>query len=205
MPEYKFDITKLKNGDNILFHYRGFSWVSMAIRELTQSYWNHVGKFYWEGENGVIIEALFKGVKITPIEDYIDFPNKYDLKAVRLKLEAFKDEAEYKLGMDTARIRMYNSIGKKYDFGAIVWLGIFYIWKNYYKKSKQYIGKTLGLNPLENRDKFFCSETVCKADYGISSKFPYFYQGKTKADCSTTTPKDTGWHNVDFITGKDIL
>lgn len=199
MKEFKIDL--LHSGDNILVHSKGLFPTSIAIRELTESYWNHASRFFWEGSKGVVVEALFSGVVITPIAKYLD-TKKYDLKAVRLKQEAFADEKEYRDGIFTAQARIYNQVGKKYDFGAITFLGLKYIWKSWWKKNKKYIK----FNPFESREKFFCSELICEADYNISSLNPYLYQGKTKNKCDTTTPKDIAKSkNVEYICGVDLI
>lgn len=195
----------LKSGDNILFHTKGLSLISIGIRMLTESFFNHVGK-YVEGEiskKGFVIEALGKGVAKTPIEKYLDNKN-YILKVVRLKQEAFKDKEEYDKGLEISRQRLYDKIGQKYDFWAIVYLGILYISKAYWNKGAKYLPKRF--NPFQGRQEFFCSELVCQCDYGISSLHPYLYQGKTKQDCSTTTPKDIGKSdNVEYVCGEDKL
>ena len=195
------DIKLLKNGDNILVHSKGLSPTSIAIRELTESYWNHASKFYWEGDNGVVVEALFGGVVITSIEKYLN-EKKFDIKVVRLRPEAFKNEQEYEDGLQTARMRIYNQVGKKYDFGAITWLAMKYLWKTSWKKAKKYIR----FNPFESREKFFCSELVCQADYEISSLYPFLYRGNTKSKCDTTTPRDIAKSkNCEYILGVDLI
>ena len=116
----------LKSGDNILFHTKGLSLISIGIRMLTESFFNHVGKYVEEVDRkGYIIEALGSGVVKTPIEKYLDNKN-YILKVVRLKQEAFKDKEEYEKGLEISRKRLYEKIGQKYDWWAIVYLGILY-------------------------------------------------------------------------------
>ncbi len=196
MPKYALINTKLlKPGDKILFHTKGFSPVSVGIRFLTKSFWNHVGQYEEEDSGGYVIEALGKGVVKTPIDKYIG-NRSYILKAVRLKEESFKDHEEYIKGLETSRKRMYHRIGSKYDWWAIVWLGFKYTIKGWFKKTP--------INLLQNREKFYCSELVCENDYRISSIYPYLYQGKTKSKCSTCTPKDIGKaKTVEFVTGED--
>lgn len=194
----------LKSGDNILVHTKGFlSFFSIGIRMLTESFWNHAAKYVEEVDGkGYFIEALGGGVKKTPIEEYLD-NKKYILKATRLKKEAFKDEEEYSLGLRTSRERLYIAIGTKYDWWAVIFLGFKYIIKGYYKEGRKYI--PLG-NPLQKREEFFCSELICECDYGISSLHPFLYQGKTKQDCSSTTPKDIGKSvNAGYVCGEDKL
>ena len=156
----------LRSGDLILFHTRGFSLISIGIRQLTQSYWNHIGMFVEDVyKQGFVIEALGKGVVSTPIEKYIG--NKwYDLKVIQIKEEAFEDKEEYDKGVALAISRMRLSIGKKYDWWAIVWLGIKYLSRAYWNKGAKHIPERF--NPFQSRYKFFCSELVCESCYEIS-------------------------------------
>jgi len=196
MAKYSLiDIGLLKAGDKILFHTKGFSPISMGIRFLTKSFWNHVGQYEDENGKGYVIEALGKGVAKTPIEKYI-YSKKYILKVVRLKENAFKDHEEYLKGLETSRERIYAVIGSAYDWWAIIWLGCKYTIKGWFKKTP--------INLFQNREKFYCSEMICENDYKISSLYPYMYQGKTKQKCDTTTPKDIGKaKTVEFVTGED--
>jgi hypothetical protein len=197
------DKNLLKEGDIFLFHTRGFSPFSMAIRQLTQSFWNHCGLYYEDVyKRGYIIEALGNGVVLTPAEKYLD-EKTHILKVVRVKESAFENEFEYWQGIATAVKRMKDKIGAKYDWWAIVWLGFKYLGKGSYKKAREFI--PIG-NPLQSRDKFFCSEVICEAFYNLSKLFIYMFQGTTKQTCDTTTPKDIGKsNNVEYITGKDVL
>ena len=196
------DKNLLKDGDIFLFHTRGFSPISMAIRQLTKSFWNHTGMFCEDVyKKGFIIEAQ-GGVVKTPVEKYLN-ERQHIIKVVRLKPEAFADEFEYKRGFATAIRRMFQKIGSKYDTWAIVWLGFKYIFKGSYDKTREYI--PVG-NPLQKRDEFFCSELVCEACWNISTLNEFLFQGATKQTCDTTTPKDVGKsNNVEFICGKDVL
>ncbi len=193
----------LRDGDLILFHTKGLNLVSMGIRMLTESFWNHVGMHVIDTDKkGFVIEALGNGVTKTPIEKYIDNKN-YILKTVAIKPEAFKDQREYEAGLGTAIVRMWEAVGRKYDWWAIVWLGFKYAFKGSYKKTRQFI--PVG-NPLQSRDKFFCSEIICESCYGISSVYPQLFAGKTKQTCDTTTPKDIGKSpNVKFVGGYDAV
>lgn len=198
-----FDPKLLKEGDNILFHTGGFSPMSVAIRILTESYWNHAGKYVEESDKGYVIEALGSGVVKTSLDKYLNNKN-YRLKAIRLKEEAFKDKNEYDYGIMIGVGRMYDKIGKKYDKLGVIWLGVKLIAKGYWKKGNQYL--PVKFNPFQSREKFFCSEAICESDFEISSLYTYLYQGVTGQLCDTTTPKDIGkskW--VMFVTGEDKL
>lgn len=193
----------LLEGDLILFHTRGFSLISMGIRQLTQSFWNHVGLYCEDiDKQGFVIEALGNGVVKTPVEKYLG-EKSHILKVVRVKQEAFEDEFEYQRGLATAIGRMRSKIGSRYDWWAIVWLGFRYLGKGSYKKAREYV--PIG-NPLQSREKFFCSEVVCESFYNLSKLNPYMFAGKTKQTCDTTTPKDCGKSkNVEYVCGKDVL
>lgn len=189
----------LKPGDKILFHTKGFSPVSIGIRFLTKSFWNHAGQYEEEagGMLTYVIEALGKGVVKTPMDKYLN-NKKYILKVVRLRKEAFKDHKEYIKGLATSRRGMYASIGSKYDYWAIVWIGLKYTLKGFFKKTS--------INLFQNREKFYCSEIICESDYGISSLNPFMYRGTTNQKCDTTTPKDIAKaKTVKFITGEDRI
>lgn len=192
----------LKDGDLILFHTKGFSPISWGIRLLTESFWNHIGMYIMDiNKSGCVIEALGNGVIKTPIEKYVD--NKgYILKVVSLRQEAFRDIDEYKQGILTATGRIWGKIGIKYDWLGIIWLGFKYIFKGTYKKTRKYI--PIG-NPLQSRERFFCSELICESCQDISSIYPYLFQGKTKQKCDTTTPRDISKSpNVKFMQGKNV-
>jgi hypothetical protein len=193
-----FEMVLIKSGDIILFHNKSFSLFSSGIRILTGSYWNHCGMIVEENKEFFIIEALGK-VEKTPLTKYLE-DRTTDVKIIRLKEEAFATQAEYLLGLNIAIARMYKAIGSKYDVFAILYLGIRY--------GLQIIGKLVPKtwNPFQQRSKFFCSELVCSSCYRISSKYEFLFQGKTKQNCGTTTPKDISKsNNVYFITGKDKL
>ena len=196
------DKNKIKEGDIILFHTKGLSPISIGIRSLTQSFWNHVGMV---AENVFkkqsVIEALGRGVVITPLDKYIGNKN-YILKVVRLRPEAFKDEQEYTDGLATAIERLREAVGTPYDWWAITWLGIKYSIRAFWNKGTKYLPERF--NPFQSRYKFFCSKLVCVACYQISSKQDYLFQGNTKQDCSSTTPRDISKSsNCYYITGID--
>lgn len=198
------DKTILKSGDIFLFHTRGFNPISMAIRELTQSFFNHCGMYCEDVyKQGFIIEALGNGVCQTPVEQYLAEKH-HIIKVVRLRQEAFRDIDEYNQGILTATGRIWGKIGAKYDTWAIIWLGFKYIFKGSYKKVRQYI--PVG-NPLQSREKFFCSELVCSSFYGTSSIVKNLFAGEKypNTECSVITPKDIGKTVcIKYITGKNV-
>jgi len=195
-----FDKSLLRSGDKILFHTKGFSPMSMGIRALTGSFWNHVSQYEEEVDlRGYAIEATGRGVVKTPIEKYLNNKS-YILKAVRLREEAFKDTEEYRQGLLTSRERIYAKIGSRYDWGAIAWLGVTYIFRGLFRKIK--------VNIWQSRKKFFCSELICSISMGISSIVKNLYAGDkySNADCSTITPRDIGKSKyARWITGSKKL
>jgi len=204
MTMMKIDYRKIKAGDKLLFHTKGFSPVSYAIRKLTHSYWNHCGQLIQDNGIWYVIEALFSGVKKTPLDKYL-YNKSYDLKVVRLRIDRFKDIDEYDQGIRISNARMVNKIGNKYDFTAIVYLGMRYLLHGLYKDFNNYLPeKFQNSNWFQQRSKFFCSEAICLSDYNISSIKPYLYEGLTGGDCSLKTPKDIGRHSVEYVSGKDV-
>jgi len=192
----------LKDGDILLVHSKGFNLISIGIRLLTESFWNHTAMIVIDIDKKIYcIEALGLGVQKTPVEKYLDEKH-HIIKVVRLRPEAFKDIDEYQTGILTATGRIWGKIGLKYDTWAIVWLAFKYIFKGTYKQTRKYI--PVG-NPLQSREKFFCSELICEVCYKISSINDYLFQGTTKQTCDTTTPRDISKSkNVEFQQGKDV-
>jgi hypothetical protein len=192
------DIDLIRAGDILLFHGNGFQPISVGIRTLTKSYWNHVGMIDRIGNDFFVIEALGK-VEKNNITKYIN-NKQYDLCVKRLKKESFDSEEEYWIGIKTALDIMNKAVGKSYDVWSIVYLGLYYIVNIVWNPvGKLLSGKT---NWFDMRSRFFCSELVCQACYKISSKNEFLFQGKTKQKCNMTTPKDIGKSdNVEYITG----
>lgn len=190
MKHYSLNPALLKDGDKILVHTKGFSPISFAIRLLTESYWNHAGQFVRLGHEELVIEALGTGIVQSPIQKYFN-QKKFTIKVVRLKKESFSNLEEYERGVQLSTVKLLNFYNhkKSYDFGAIAFLGFKYLTKGFYKKLRQCMS-FLPANPLQSREKFFCSELICTCDRNISSLHSWFYKGKTNSNCSTTTPKD---------------
>lgn len=199
------DIRKITSGDKILFHTNGFSPISYGIRKLTGSHWNHVGQLLLDNGVWYVIEALFRGVKKNPLDRYL-YNKSYDLKVVRLRRSAFKDIAEYEQGIRMSNTRMMNKIGDKYDFWAIGYLGIKYIFHGFYKALKSRLPKKLqNINWFQSRSKFFCSEAICVSDFNISSLHPHFYAGETNQNCGVCTPRDISkTQYVEYVSGNEV-
>ncbi len=184
------DKTLLKDGDIFLFHARGFNLFSMAIRELTQSFFNHTGLYFEDVfKQGFIVEALGDGVVKTPVEKYLD-EKRNILKVVRVKKEAFFDNLEYRAALATALVRMKASIGKRYDWWSIGFLGIKFIIKGYWHKGAKYFPE--GFNLFTSRERFFCSELIAEAFWKTSTvyEYPNLCAGNEYYDTGSTTPKD---------------
>ncbi len=195
----------LTDGDIVLFHNKGIVPFSWGIRLLTKSFWNHCGLIVRGIDNKLyVIEALGMGVVKTQFEKYEDEKSQL-IKIVSVKQEAFKGYIEYKTAIDTAVRRAWETIGCKYDWGAIVWLGIKYVSRGIWNKTLDY---TPLHNPLQNRYRVFCSELVCRCFSGTSNIIKNLFAGKNYPDvtCSVITPKDIGKsENIKLKYGMNIL
>lgn len=185
----------IKNGDLVLVHTNGFSLVSMAIRALSHSFFNHGAMFRRDIYNKeTVIEATFKGVVETPFDKYLD-EKKYSLSIFRVNPACYKNIIEYNTAIITATSRMKSYIGKEYDFGAIIYL---YAYFRYSLKAA--IG-----NPFQSREKFYCFEALAEAYKGTSSsKYPNIFAGEKFQDTGTTTGRDIA-KNTTFIMGVDKI
>lgn len=188
--------TKLiKTGDALLVHSKGFKLIGWSIRKLTKSYFNHVAFIVKDIDKFYVIEANPRAVEVTSLSYYTK--GKYDLKVVRLKVDSFKDKKEYNEAIKLAYKRIAKLVGKKYDFSALVFLSLKYMFKGLFSNRT---------NRFQEREKFFCSESYCYSFNGSSSKVKNLFAGEkyTEAKCSIITPKDIGKSvNVEYICGID--
>ena len=179
----KIELEKLRDGDLILFHSRGFQPMSWAIRTLTHSYWNHAGIY---NNKGFVIEAR-KMVEKNSIDNYLN--KKFDLGVFRIKKESYSTAVEYKDGLQSATTYAEARVGSNYDKRAIVWLGIKYFSVGFLRRlvPQRY-------NPFQKREEFFCSELVCECYHKTSSLIKNLFAGKKhpNATCGTITPCDIG-------------
>jgi len=130
----------LKVGDVIAVHTR-WAILSWAIRRLTRSFWNHCALYVG---NGMMIEAIGKGVTLRPVIIYEGRRRKWVVKAFRPPCTAaIKEKA-------VAYARGKN--GLKYDHWLV--LGILAAIKNYKLDRK---------NEWGHDKRFGCSELVGKA------------------------------------------
>lgn len=196
----------LRDGDLLLVHTKGFSPFSWGIRMLTESFWNHISMIVFDiYKKYYVIEASGNGVIRVSIDRYLN-KNKYILKVVRLKPEAFFDNLEYKGALATALGRIKAKVGSKYDWGSIAWLGIKYLIKGYWKNGTKYFPK--GFNLFNSREKFFCSELIAEAFWKTSTvyEYPNLFAGKKYFDTASTTPGDINKsENVFTVIGKDVI
>ncbi|RKY30655.1 MAG: hypothetical protein DRP74_06585 [Candidatus Omnitrophota bacterium] len=178
--------TKIKSGDILLFHTKGFSSISWAIRSLTLRYWNHVGIIVNESDYVYVVEALFRGVAKTPLKKYLN-NSKYVIQSIRVKRNAYRTKQEYLRAIKTAIRRAKVSVGYKYDYPSIAYLGIKYLARGFLKKI---LPQTW--NPLNSRLAFFCSELVCYCYSKTSSRYKNIFAGEKHPHqkCDTITPKD---------------
>jgi len=187
------DISKLREGDKLLVHSKGFwQFVSKSIRVITHSYWNHVGDIVIKDRKIYVVEALASGVVLSPIKKYQD-TKKYDVRIARLRENLFESEEDYRVGLLVNTTRVLVTVGKKYDFGAIVGMGIKIPIRGllncipFIKKIPQ-----INANLLQFRSRVFCSENVCECAYSLRNaevKNPFENNHKGQA-CSITTPGD---------------
>lgn len=177
-------INKLKDGDIMCASDKSFfGIVQKSIQALTKSDFNHVGIFI----NGYIYEANPRGFEKTPIKSYISRYNKgkLDLKFIRVNPDEFDNLEDYNNRINKAIDRSILLVGKRYDFSAIIgFVGIAFV--------KYWLRKThWKLNFLQNKNKVFCSESVCKVFHYASDNVSLFVgENDKEATCSTVSPKD---------------
>lgn len=136
---------EIKNGDILM--YKGKGTVSSIIKFLTHSQYSHAGVAVWWNERMMVMEAVGKGVILSPLSRNI---------------EHFKGDVEwfqYKGGIskeDRIKIivRGQKELGKKYATWKVVWFGI-----------KIYLKLHLKKDNATKSDRLFCSEYV-SAMYG---------------------------------------
>ena len=143
------------------------TFIGKKIREITNSYYNHVGMFIddeniIESKNGV-------GVIITPFKKFKELKakNKIDFAIYRfkqpLKLNELKMVGEY----------LRSQVGKKYDIMQFLSLLIFFIF---------HVDRNV--NPIDIENAFICSELIGKALALINI---FFIQ---EIELDNLTPKD---------------
>lgn len=134
---------QIKNGD--VFLYRGKGMVAGIIRWLTHSTYSHAGIAVWWNERLMVMEAVMRGVRITPLSRNI-----YQHKG---SVEWFTCKKEIS---DEDRLRMVifgqEELGKRYA----IWKAILLGWKLLLKRDLS------ERDQLRQENKLFCSQYVAQ-------------------------------------------
>jgi hypothetical protein len=139
---YKEIRSNIKNGDILM--YKGKGLFSALIKFFTRSDYSHAGIAVWWNERLMVMEAVGKGVIVTPLSRNIDYyPG---------DVEWF--EYEEKISEED-RIKMMicgqEELGRSYGKLKVLWFGI-----------KIFFGLKLKKEDAEEHDRLFCSEYVSK-------------------------------------------
>ncbi len=140
---YEQNRSHIKNGDVLL--YRGRSMESKIIRWATGSHYSHAGLAAWWNDRLMVMEAVSKGVVVTPISK--------NIRSYRGRVEWYTSVEEIP---DDERLRMVEfaqrELGKDYALWRAILLGF----------------KTIFSHGLESRDRLrrerrlFCSHYVAE-------------------------------------------
>ncbi|MCP5106307.1 MAG: hypothetical protein GY950_23175 [bacterium] len=141
---YKGVRNEVKNGDILM--YKGTSLISKIIRKFTHSEYSHAGIAVWWNDRLMVMEAVGKGVVVTPLSR--------NIRHYKGNVEwfAFEGEIEDNTRRDIVTTAQ-KELGKNYDTWKIFWFGV----KIFFK---------FNMNVPENPDKsipasrFFCSQFV---------------------------------------------
>ena len=145
MKKAKYEEIRLqiKNGDVFLYREKGI--VAGIIRWLTHSTYSHAGIAVWWNERLMVMEAVMRGVRITPLSRNI-YQHKGSVEWYSCKKEI----------SDEDRLRMVifaqEELGKRYAAWKAILLG----WK---VLSKRDLGER---DHLRRENKLFCSQYVAQ-------------------------------------------
>jgi hypothetical protein len=145
MKKAKYEEIRLqiKNGDVFLYREKGI--VAGIIRWLTHSTYSHAGIAVWWNERLMVMEAVMRGVRITPLSRNI-YQHKGSVEWYSCKKEI----------SDEDRLRMVifaqEELGKRYAAWKAILLG----WK---VLSKRDLGER---DRLRRENKLFCSQYVAQ-------------------------------------------
>ncbi len=142
---YKDIRSNIKNGDILM--YQGTGKVSSLIRFLTHSKYSHAGIAVWWNTRLMVMEAVGKGVILTPLSRNI---NHYhgDVEWFEYNGEISEED---RLKMI---VRGQEELGKSYATWKVVWFGL-----------KIFLKLKLKKKDSDKSDRLFCSEYVA-AIYG---------------------------------------
>jgi len=138
------------------------TFVGKQIREMTDSYYNHVGMFISEKE---IIEASMLGVKITPFSKFEELKSKGKLDYGIYKVKGVTNE-QLEIMIDF----LTEKLGFTYDFIQFISLLFFFIFKWNRKKE-----------PVDVPNAFICSELMS----GALDKAGLQFSENVDKDCIT--------------------
>lgn len=132
----------LKRGDILAVHSKK-SPIGWLVRQVTDSYWNHVA---WVLDENTIVEAgAMIGVEINPINRY----NIYD--PTEVKVLRIKPGLVSQSGLDSAIDDAKSMAGSHYDWWLIVQLLWLYL-----------TGRIRKVNADDNEKWWICSEIIAK-------------------------------------------
>ncbi len=134
---------QIKNGD--VFLYRGQGIVAGIIRWLTHSTYSHAGIAVWWNERLMVMEAVMRGVRVTPVSRNL-FQHKGSVEWFTCKKEISEED----------RLRMVifaqEELGKSYARWKAVLFGVKVLFKRDLGKKDE----------LRMENKLFCSQYVAR-------------------------------------------
>lgn len=135
--------SQIKNGDVLM--YQGRSLVSRLIRFFTRSRYSHAGLAVWWNERLMVMEAVGKGVVVTPLSS--------NVQHYHGRVEWFTSTQEIPENERTRMIQVaQQELGKEYDSWKLVLFGLFIL-----------LGKSVEKRDrLRREQKLFCSYYVAQ-------------------------------------------
>jgi uncharacterized protein YycO len=134
----------IKNGDILL--YEGSGIISRMIRAVTHSQYSHAGIIAWWNKRLMVLEAVGKGVRTTPLSTNLEhYPGNIVWFSAR---QALADEARAKI-VGFAQ----QELGKKYARWKAFWLGLGLLF--HWDKDRR--------DKIKREQKLFCSFYVAQA------------------------------------------
>jgi hypothetical protein len=135
---------KIRNGDVLM--YKGRSFASRVIRIITRSAYSHAGLAVWWNERLMVMEAVGKGVIVTPLSANVAH---YHGNVEWFSSVEEVSEEERKRLVTFAQ----QELGKEYATWKAIVIGIFLLFKQDVEKKDK----------LRREKKLFCSHYVAEA------------------------------------------